>query len=153
MPVLAAIASPISPICVEACRDAPVRVPHERGKSVRLCGELGRRAAGGYHFLLSIGLDQFSICYYRTIPTIKRMIHKLSQGECKDLAQHVFPLATSQEVQVCLRGVIEIFFVTITQESRGTTQTTAQRSWTKNPLERLNSFTSHYKSACQEISL
>ena len=42
-----------------------------------------------------------------SIPTIKRMIRQLSREECKELAKHALGLATFQEVQDYLRGMIE----------------------------------------------
>lgn len=101
---VAAMASPFHPSVLKLI-ERTVRIAHEHGKWVGLCGELAGEPLA-VPFLLGIGLDEFSMSA-DAIPTIKRIIRQLSRQECKELAEHALGLATFQEVQDYLRGVIE----------------------------------------------
>ncbi|MGD8458635.1 MAG: phosphoenolpyruvate--protein phosphotransferase [Anaerolineales bacterium] len=93
---VAELASPFSPAVLNLI-ERTVRIAHEHGKWVGMCGEFAGEPLA-VHFLLGIGLDEFSMSA-SAIPQIKRLIRESSREECQKTAQEVLTFPTQQSVR------------------------------------------------------
>jgi phosphoenolpyruvate-protein kinase (PTS system EI component) len=96
---VANLASPFHPAVLKLI-ERTVRLAHQQGKWVGMCGEFAGEPQA-LPFLLGIGLDEFSMSA-PAIPLIKRIIRQLSVKECQPVAERVLHLATAQEVRQSL---------------------------------------------------
>jgi phosphoenolpyruvate-protein phosphotransferase len=97
---VAHIASPFSPAVLKLV-ERTIRVAHEHGKWVGMCGEFAGNPLA-VQFLLGVGLDEFSMSG-SAIPTVKRIIRECSIKECEEIAKQVLKLASPEEVEQYLR--------------------------------------------------
>ncbi len=80
--------------------DKVVKAAHKEDNWVGMCGEMAgdKRLT---HFLLGIGLDEFSMSSI-AIPEVKNQIRKTTLQEAKVTAQKVLKLSTAQEIKAYL---------------------------------------------------
>ena len=98
---VARLASPFHPAVLRLV-ERTVRIAHQEGKWVGMCGELAGEPQA-IPFLLGIGLDEYSMSA-AAIPAVKRIIRRLSVQECKPIAEQVLHMATAQDVQKYLES-------------------------------------------------
>ncbi len=99
---VANLASPFSPAVLKLI-ERTIRVAHEHGKWVGMCGEFAGESLA-VPYLLGVGLDEFSMSP-QAIPTIKRIIRQWDREECRKIAAQALTLTSAQEVKSFLETV------------------------------------------------
>ncbi|WP_370615733.1 phosphoenolpyruvate--protein phosphotransferase [Citrobacter portucalensis] len=95
-PRVSPLYNPITPSFLRMLQQI-VRVAHERGKWVGICGELG--GEGRYlPLLLGLGLDELSMSSPR-IPAVKSQLRQLNSQACRDLAMQACECRSAQEIE------------------------------------------------------
>jgi phosphoenolpyruvate-protein kinase (PTS system EI component) len=97
---VSALASPFHP-AVLSLIERTVRVAHQYGKWVGLCGEMAGDPLAT-PFLLGIGLDEFSMAP-AAVPAIKHWIRQLNAEACKSLVPRVLALESADAVLAMMR--------------------------------------------------
>lgn len=91
--------NPITPSFLRMLQQI-VRVAHERGKWVGICGELGGESRY-LPLLLGLGLDELSMSSPR-IPAIKSQLRQLDGGTCRELARAACECRSAEEIEALL---------------------------------------------------
>jgi len=99
---VAGLASPFHPAVLKLVEHT-VRVAHQHGKWVGMCGELAGDPLA-VPFLLGIVLDEFSMTS-ASIPKIKQTIRTFKVTECQAIAVHVLQLPDAAQVIDFLRNL------------------------------------------------
>ncbi|MDE9718972.1 phosphoenolpyruvate--protein phosphotransferase [Citrobacter cronae] len=95
-PRVSPLYNPITPSFLRMLQQI-VRVAHERGKWVGICGELG--GEGRYlPLLLGLGLDELSMSSPR-IPAVKSQLRQLDCQACRELAMQACECRSAQEIE------------------------------------------------------
>lgn len=95
-PRVSPLYNPITPSFLRMLQQI-VRVAHERGKWVGICGELG--GEGRYlPLLLGLGLDELSMSSPR-IPAVKSQLRQLDGRACRELAMQACECRSVQEIE------------------------------------------------------
>lgn len=95
-PRVSPLYNPITPSFLRMLQQI-VRVAHERGKWVGICGELG--GEGRYlPLLLGLGLDELSMSSPR-IPAVKSQLRQLDGQACRELAMQACECRSAQEIE------------------------------------------------------
>lgn len=95
-PRVSPLYNPITPSFLRMLQQI-VRVAHERGKWVGICGELG--GEGRYlPLLLGLGLDELSMSSPR-IPAVKSQLRQLEGQACRELAIRACECRSAQEIE------------------------------------------------------
>ncbi|QLN88671.1 phosphoenolpyruvate--protein phosphotransferase [Citrobacter freundii] len=95
-PRVSPLYNPITPSFLRMLQQI-VRVAHERGKWVGICGELG--GEGRYlPLLLGLGLDELSMSSPR-IPAVKSQLRQLDGQACRELALQACECRSAQEIE------------------------------------------------------
>lgn len=95
-PRVSPLYNPITPSFLRMLQQI-VRVAHERGKWVGICGELG--GEGRYlPLLLGLGLDELSMSSPR-IPAVKSQLRQLDSLACRELATQACECRSAQEIE------------------------------------------------------
>ena len=98
---VANLASPFHP-AVLSLIERTVRIAHEHGKWVGMCGELAGEPLA-VPFLLGIGLDEFSMSA-AAVPAIKRIIRKLNSVDCQPVARNTLTCHSADAVREYLQS-------------------------------------------------
>lgn len=95
-PRVSPLYNPITPSFLRMLQQI-IRVAHERGKWVGICGELGgeRRYLP---LLLGLGLDELSMSSPR-IPEVKSQLRQLDSHACRELAMQACERRSAQEIE------------------------------------------------------
>lgn len=99
---VAGLASPFSPAVLKLI-ERTIRVAHEHGKWVGMCGEFAGEPLA-VPFLLGVGLDEFSMSA-QAIPTVKQIIRQWDIKDCQQVARQALLLPSAQEVHAYLQQV------------------------------------------------
>ena len=95
-PRVSPLYNPITPSFLRMLQQI-IRVAHERGKWVGICGELG--GEGRYlPLLLGLGLDELSMSSPR-IPAVKSQLRQLDSRACRELAMQACECRSAQEIE------------------------------------------------------
>ncbi|MGA4619366.1 phosphoenolpyruvate--protein phosphotransferase [Citrobacter meridianamericanus] len=95
-PRVSPLYNPITPSFLRMLQQI-IRVAHERGKWVGICGELG--GEGRYlPLLLGLGLDELSMSSPR-IPAVKSQLRQLDSHACRELAMQACERRSAQEIE------------------------------------------------------
>ena len=95
-PRVSPLYNPITPSFLRMLQQI-IRVAHERGKWVGICGELG--GEGCYlPLLLGLGLDELSMSSPR-IPAVKSQLRQLDSHACRELAMQACERRSAQEIE------------------------------------------------------
>ncbi|WP_370612221.1 phosphoenolpyruvate--protein phosphotransferase [Citrobacter meridianamericanus] len=95
-PRVSPLYNPITPSFLRMLQQI-IRVAHERGKWVGICGELG--GEGRYlPLLLGLGLDELSMSSPR-IPAVKSQLRQLDSHACRELAMQACERRSTQEIE------------------------------------------------------
>ncbi|MFS9420559.1 MULTISPECIES: phosphoenolpyruvate--protein phosphotransferase [Citrobacter] len=95
-PRVSPLYNPITPSFLRMLQQI-IRVAHERGKWVGICGELG--GEGRYlPLLLGLGLDELSMSSPR-IPAVKSQLRQLGSHACRELAMQACERRSAQEIE------------------------------------------------------
>lgn len=95
-PRVSPLYNPITPSFLRMLQQI-IRVAHERGKWVGICGELG--GEGRYlPLLLGLGLDELSMSSPR-IPEVKSQLRQLDSHACRELAMQACERRSAQEIE------------------------------------------------------
>jgi len=89
------LASPFHPAVIKLIV-MTVEAAHRKGRWVGLCGEMAGDPLATA-LLLGMGLDELSMAP-ASIPEIKQIIRKLSMEECRQIAESVLKLPTTEQV-------------------------------------------------------
>lgn len=98
-PRVSPLYNPITPSFLRMLQQI-VRVAHERGKWVGICGELGGESRY-LPLLLGLGLDELSMSSPR-IPVIKSQLRQLDGEACRKLANAACECRSAQEIEALL---------------------------------------------------
>ena len=99
---VANLASPFHPAVLKLIA-MTIKVAHEHGKWVGLCGEMaGDQLA--VPFLLGLGLDEFSMAP-TSIPGVKQTIRRMDKVQCSEIVERVLKLGSAAEVKDFLSSV------------------------------------------------
>jgi phosphoenolpyruvate-protein phosphotransferase len=101
---VADLASPYSPAVLKLI-ERTVRVAHEHGKWVGMCGEFAGEP-WAVPFLLGVGLDEFSMSA-QAIPAVKQTIREWDISECQEIARQALMLPSAQAVRAYLEDIAE----------------------------------------------
>lgn len=95
-PRVSPLYNPITPSFLRMLQQI-IRVAHERGKWVGICGELG--GEGRYlPLLLGLGLDELSMSS-PCIPAVKSQLRQLDSHACRELAMQACERRSAQEIE------------------------------------------------------
>jgi fructose-specific PTS system IIA-like component len=95
-PRVSPLYNPITPSFLRMLQQI-VRVAHERGKWVGICGELGGESRY-LPLLLGLGLDELSMSSPR-IPAVKSQLRQLDGQACRELAMQACECRSAQEIE------------------------------------------------------
>src|SRR5690606_34290742 len=98
-PRVSPLYNPITPSFLRMLQQI-VRVAHERGKWVGICGELGGESRY-LPLLLGLGLDELSMSSPR-IPAVKSQLRQLDSDACRALAEAACECRSAQEIETLL---------------------------------------------------
>lgn len=98
-PRVSPLYNPITPSFLRMLQQI-VRVAHERGKWVGICGELGGESRY-LPLLLGLGLDELSMSSPR-IPAVKSQLSQLDSQECRELAWKACECRSAEEIETLL---------------------------------------------------
>ncbi len=98
-PRVSPLYNPITPSFLRMLQQI-VRVAHERGKWVGICGELGGESRY-LPLLLGLGLDELSMSSPR-IPAVKSQIRQLDSQACRELALQACECRSAEEIETLL---------------------------------------------------
>ncbi len=101
---VAPLASPFHPAVLNLVART-VRVAHQNGKWVGMCGEFAGDPLA-IPFLLGIGLDEFSMAA-TLIPEAKRIIRQLSVEDCKQVANQALKMGSAEEARSLLQAELD----------------------------------------------
>jgi phosphoenolpyruvate-protein phosphotransferase len=100
---VAKLASPFNPAVIHLI-NTTIRAAHAKGKWVGLCGEMAGDPLGT-PLLLGLGLDEFSMAP-KSIPGVKQLVRRLSEADCKIIAEHALGLSTAASVEKYLKEAV-----------------------------------------------
>ena len=100
-PRVSPLYNPITPSFLRMLQQI-IRVAHDRGKWVGICGELGGESRY-IPLLLGLGLDELSMSSPR-IPAVKSQIRQLDASTCRELALKACECRSAQEIETLLNA-------------------------------------------------
>ena len=100
-PRVSPLYNPITPSFLRMLQQI-IRVAHDRGKWVGICGELGGESRY-LPLLLGLGLDELSMSSPR-IPAVKSQIRQLDASTCRELALKACECRSAQEIETLLNA-------------------------------------------------